>query len=250
MRKKISIAIVWILIVSSFVSVFSIECVVAAPDAPSNPKPENGSINVSVTANLRWTGDNSSGGAVKYDVYFGTTSPPPKIVSNQSNISYNPGTMNYQTTYYWQIVAWDGYGESSAGPIWDFITENEVNNPPYLPSDPQPANHTTTVDINADLSWTGGDPDGDAVTYDVYFGTTSPLPKVGNNQSATTYDPGTMDYITTYYWQIVTWDNHDASTQGPLWDFTSIQEANNPPYAPSNNNCGCRCNYQLERKRS
>jgi len=89
----------------------------------------------------------------------------------------------------------------------------------YIPSDPKPRWGATDVSIDADLSWVGGDPDGDPWTYDVYFGTTSPPPLVSPGQSETTYDPGTMLYDTTYYWQIVAWDNHGNSTSGPIWDF-------------------------------
>ena len=204
------------------------------PYVPSSPNPINHASGVSITANLGWMGgDPDAGDTVLYDVYFGTSTPPSKIVSNQSGTFYVPGTMNYLTTYYWKIVAWDNHGASASGPIWDFTTENEVNNPPYLPSDPFPANHATTVDIDVDLSWNGGDPDpSDTVTYDVFFGTTNPPPKVVSNQSGISYNPGTMNYQTTYYWKIVAWDNHDASTQGSLWDFTTIEESNNPPYTP------------------
>jgi hypothetical protein len=48
-----------------------------------------------------------------------------------------------------------------------------------------------------------------------------------NNQSGTTYDPGTLNFITTYYWKIIAWDNHGASTGGPLWRFTT--KVNSPP---------------------
>lgn len=44
-------------------------------------------------------------------------------------------------------------------------------------------------------------PDGDTVTYDVYFGTSSPPPLVSSAQAAATYDPGTLSYSTTYYWR-------------------------------------------------
>jgi len=59
---------------------------------------------------------------IPYDVYFGTTSPPPKIVSNQSSTSYNPGTMNYLTTYYWKIIAWDSHRINTISPTWHFTT--------------------------------------------------------------------------------------------------------------------------------
>ena len=101
-----------------------------------------------------------------------------------------------------------------------------LNNPPNTPSNPSPGNGATGVGINADLSWTGGDPDvGDTVTYDVYFGTTNPpTTNVSDNQSGTSYSPVTLGYSTPYYWQIVAWDNHGASTDGPIWSFTTEAE--------------------------
>jgi len=40
----------------------------------------------------------------------------------------------------------------------------------------------------------------------------------------TTYDPGTLEYETTYYWQIIATDEYDASTDGPIWHFTTEEE--------------------------
>ena len=109
-------------------------------------------------------------------------------------------------------------------------TVSQANNPPSLPGNPSPANHATGVSINADLSWIGGDPDaGDTVTYDVYFDTTGATTLVSNEQSATTYDPGTLGYGTKYYWKIVATDSQGASTTGPLWDFTTGPVPNNSP---------------------
>ena len=96
-----------------------------------------------------------------------------------------------------------------------------INNPPNQPGSPSPENHATCVSINADLIWTGGDPDGHTVTYDVYFGISTSPPLVSDDQVATTYDPGTMSYDTHYYWKVVATDNHGASTEGPVWDFTT-----------------------------
>jgi hypothetical protein len=110
-----------------------------------------------------------------------------------------------------------------------------TNRPPNVPSSPVPANGATSVDINKDVSWVGGDPDPthDVVTYDVYFGTTSTPPKVASNQSASSYDPGALAYSTEYYWQIVAWDNHGETAAGPVWHFTTTSAPNNPPSAPT-----------------
>ena len=94
---------------------------------------------------------------------------------------------------------------------------------PNIPSNPSPAHQAGNIPINADLSWTGGDPDaGDTVTYDVYFGTTATPPQVSNDQPGTTYDPGVLNYDTKYYWQIVATNNHGVSIQSPVWEFTTI----------------------------
>jgi hypothetical protein len=80
------------------------------------------------------------------------------------------------------------------------------------------------------LSWTGGDPDAeDTVTYDVYFGTSISPPLVVENQPENTYDLGTLDYSTGYYWQIVATDNHGAMTEGGVWAFTTAAAPDTPP---------------------
>ena len=205
------------------------------PNVPNSPNPSNNSINVSVNIDLSWSGGDPDGGdVVTYDVYFGTSSSPPKIgVGNQSGTLYDPGTMGYVTTYYWRIVAWDNHGSPANGPLWTFETSSPANQPPNPPSNPTPSNGFMGAFINATLSWTGGDPDGNPVSYDVYFGTTNPPIKISNNQSNTSYDPGPMLYVTVYYWKIVAWDNQSVSNAGPVWNFTTKSETNHDPDVPN-----------------
>jgi hypothetical protein len=100
---------------------------------------------------------------------------------------------------------------------------------PPLPgpvSNPGPANDATDVDLNAELSWMAGVY---ATSYDVSFGTSSPPPFIGN-QTAATFDPGTMVYSSTYYWRIDSVNIWGTAT-GPVWSFTTIYsdlQASNP----------------------
>jgi hypothetical protein len=128
-------------------------------------------------------------------------------------------------------AAYDDDNGIDSGSAYLFHSTQTQNQPPYVPNNPSPSNGMIDVDVNAMLSWVGGDPDpDDTVTYDVYFGTNSNPPKVIGNQSSNSYNEGTMQYSTTYYWRIVAWDNHEARTTGPLWYFTTMAEPNQPPY--------------------
>jgi hypothetical protein len=202
------------------------------PNVPSNPNPVNGATSVNLNADLSWTGgDPNPHDTVTYDVFFGTINPPPKVASNISTATYDPGTLTQTTTYYWKIVAWDNHHATATGPLWNFVTR--TNHPPNVPSSPSPSNGSTNVPTNTHLSWIGGDPDsGDTVKYDIYFGTTNPPPKIASNQTSTSYDPGSMGSLTLYYWKIVSRDYLGLSTVGPVWHFTTKNTTNVPPGAP------------------
>jgi len=108
------------------------------------------------------------------------------------------------------------------------------NNPPYTPTNPYPI--LITTDPNVTLSWDGGDPDpDDNVTYTVYFGTSSPQYKatVGPypaNKTRIHYYLGMVEINTMYYWKVVAWDNHGASSSSDIWNFVVIY--NSPPDTP------------------
>jgi len=110
-----------------------------------------------------------------------------------------------------------------------------IDSKPYKPSNPIPENHATYVDVDADLSWTGGDPDeGDTVTYDIYFGDVNPPPLEKSGHNDTTYNLSTMNFSTTYYWYIISWDNYGKTNGGILWDFTTVgEDMNQPPNKPA-----------------
>jgi hypothetical protein len=54
----------------------------------------------------------------------GITSDPPAtlICDDVSSTTCDPGTLTYETDYYWQVVATDNHAASTTGDIWDFST--------------------------------------------------------------------------------------------------------------------------------
>jgi len=82
----------------------------------------------------------------------------------------------------------------------------------FLPTPPHEARDTSP--LNTRLRWTPGR---NAISHNVYFGTSNP-PRFRGNQSGTSFDPGPLDTATTYFWRV------DSVTpgglvQGPMWTF-------------------------------
>jgi len=97
---------------------------------------------------------------------------------------------------------------------------------PGQASNPNPANGAEYVSTDVDLNWTAGLY---ATSHDVYFGTSSPLPFI-RNQTATTFEPGSLATCTMYYWRIDE-VNPSGKTTGTVWSFdtgSSPSRASNP----------------------
>ncbi len=178
------------------------------PLQASDPVPTNAATSISTDQILSWT---LGSGATSHDVYFGTSSPPASI-GNQLETSYDPGSLANNTTYYWRIDEVNSSG-TTVGVEWRFTTQVAI---PGQAISPDPVNGAQSVDVLATLSWTSGS---DAVSHDVYFGTSNP-PAFAGNQQSTSYNPGEMANGTMYYWRIDE-VNTTGTTQGNLWSFTT-----------------------------
>ncbi|MEO0079035.1 MAG: hypothetical protein ABIK86_08585, partial [candidate division WOR-3 bacterium] len=188
------------------------------PAVPSEPRPESGAVDRDTGITLSWTcSDPDKDDELTYDVFLGTTATPARADSGLRVPRCRPGRLGFSTVYFWRVLARDRHGYETSGPLWQFRTVR-FNNPPMSPRRPIPDSGAGAVPIYSRLYWEGGDADTtDTVTYDVYFGTSSPPPLKAERISDTSYLPGLLAYQTAYYWRIVARDNHGATTEGPLW---------------------------------
>ncbi len=203
------------------------------PAVPSDPRPDSGAVDRDTGITLSWTcSDPDEGDELSYDIFLGTSSAPARVDSGLRIPRYRPARLGFSTVYFWRVLARDRHGYETSGPLWQFRTIR-FNNPPRTPHRPVPDSGISAASIYSRLSWSGGDADTtDTVTYDIYFGTSSPPPLRAERHDDTSYLPGVLAYQTTYYWRVVARDNHGATSQSPLWFFTT--RANQPPNRPSN----------------
>ncbi|HRZ76601.1 MAG TPA: choice-of-anchor J domain-containing protein, partial [Bacteroidales bacterium] len=83
--------------------------------------PANGATNVPLTAGLSWTAASAADG---YVLNFGTNYPPNNLENGTdlgSAMAYSPASLNYGTTYYWQVLPYNVNGSPSCS-IWSFTT--------------------------------------------------------------------------------------------------------------------------------
>ncbi|MEZ5197572.1 MAG: FISUMP domain-containing protein [Bacteroidales bacterium] len=103
--------------------------------------------------------------------------------------------------------------------------ESASNHPPDQSSNPSPQNGATNISTDTTLSWSCSDPDGDDLTYNIYFGTEVNPPLIEVNYVDTFYNPGTLLNDTTYFWKIVAYDTPGDSTAGDIWSFSTIEQS-------------------------
>lgn len=194
------------------------------PNLPDNPNPADGAVDQPVDASFTWTCTDPDGGELTYSVYLSVAprDEPSLVSSGQSSSSYTPPEpLWYGTTYNWKIRAKDPDNNATTGPVWSFQTAALPDpEPPYEPVDPSPADGATNVDLSITLDWISSDPNGDAITYDVYFGTSSTPPLLQSNLTVPNLDLSGLSPEVTYYWQIVAHDETSV-TAGPVWSFTT-----------------------------
>ncbi|MCP4260925.1 MAG: hypothetical protein GY774_25955 [Planctomycetes bacterium] len=177
------------------------------------PDPADTAEAVDLNPNLSWT---AGFGAKLHTVYFGDNFDD---VNNatvglpQGTTTFSPGTLVRAKTYYWRVDEFDGI-DTHKGNVWSFITEGAV-------SSPDPAKGAVDVTQTPVLTWTPGL----GTSHEVYFGAdaASLELKASGNLGSESYDAGSLEWNTTYYWRIDEANNAntDSPWTGPLWSFTT-----------------------------
>ncbi|MDE0000413.1 MAG: hypothetical protein OXQ89_21930 [Rhodospirillaceae bacterium] len=207
---------------------------------PSTPKPAHGATGIAVNAILEWS---TASGATSYQVHFGTDSTPDgdELQGDQTETSFDPGTLQYDTIYYWRVDSKNEIG-TLTGDVWKFRTRTIPVPKPAKVSNPTPAHDATAVSRRPTLMWRAAPR---ATSYVVYLGTDAQLgsnERQGDEQTGTTFEPDqALQYDTTYYWRVDS-KNDDGTTTGDVWSFTTevkpARKTTNPQPADGATNVG------------
>ncbi|MGC9322251.1 MAG: InlB B-repeat-containing protein, partial [Kosmotogaceae bacterium] len=143
------------------------------------------------------------------------------LVSGPGSISDGTYTVDSSLISYGKhdisIRVSDGRGGSVTGKF--VLTVTEENNAPTAPNTPFPVSGSVDQELSVTLSWECLDPDGDALVYDVYFGTSSSPVNVASGISSNAWQTGELTEGATYYWKVVAKDSKGATSESPLWSF-------------------------------
>ena len=193
-----------------------------APRTAYNPDPADSAELVAPDVNLGWT---TGFGAKLHTVYFGESFDDVNNAAGglpQGATTYTPGPLKLGKTYYWRVDEFDAIA-TRKGNIWSFTTQGAVVSL-------NPSNGAVDVKQTQIITWSPGVY---AASHEVYFGadedalknanTGSPEYKGTRDLGAESYDPGMLEWNTTYYWRIdeVNNTNPDSPWTGILWSFTT-----------------------------
>ena len=177
------------------------------------PEPADDAEQVATDVILKWA---AGFGSKLHYVYFGENFDD---VSNaagampQGAAQYTPGPLKMAKTYYWRVDESDIFN-TYKGDIWSFTTQGAVGNP-------DPANGAVGITQTPVLTWAPGL----GASYEVYFGddAASLELKAGGNLGSESFEPGQLEWNTTYYWRVDEANNINADSPwtGPLWSFAT-----------------------------
>ncbi|HUU19368.1 MAG TPA: LamG domain-containing protein [Sedimentisphaerales bacterium] len=192
------------------------------PKTAYYPEPADGAELVDPDITLSWT---AGFGAKLHTVYFGDNFDDVNNAaggSSQGTTTYTPSTLKSGKTYYWRVDEFDII-DTYKGDVWSFTTQGAVVSL-------KPSNGAVDVKQTQILTWSPGDY---AASHEVYFSTdkevvrdadtSSPEYKGTKDLGSESYDPGKLEWDSTYYWRIdeVNNANPDSPWIGPVWSFTT-----------------------------
>lgn len=101
------------------------DIVPSLPAAPEDPAPFDTDSYIPSSPTLTWFPGTSGGIPEGYRLYLDQAPNPSTLVYNGTERSFQAGTLDYETTYYWQVIPYNSLGDAASCPVWSFTTAPE-----------------------------------------------------------------------------------------------------------------------------
>ncbi len=93
------------------------------PDAVTLSSPADAATNQTATPSLSWTAAATGGVPTGYKIFLDENADPTALYADVASSPYSVSpALNYNTTYYWKVVAYNGSGDGDASVIRSFTT--------------------------------------------------------------------------------------------------------------------------------
>jgi hypothetical protein len=196
-----------------------VEALCPPSKAAKDPEPANGAVGV-VTPLFRWKAGYK---ATLNDIYFGTTPDlgPADLAQQGSPIAmyWHIPLLEPGTTYYWRVDGIEADLKTvNKGIVWSFTTQA------LTACLPNPGDGAADVPPSVTLTWAPGQ---SAVKHQVYFSDNREAVAQGAASAdrgfltTTSFAPGPLESVTTYYWRVDETVVPAAVKAGPVWSFTT-----------------------------
>lgn len=198
---------------------------VTAPNPPTNFT--FSAVGVSYL-NISWNASDSND-VEGYNIYVNDTgsSTTFHLIDSTTNLYYNATNLVENTTYYFNITAYDSVPWESAPPL-----QNSSSTLDIPPSPPTLFNFTAVGSNYLNFSWSAS-PSGDVVGYNIYINITDSNDTfyLYNSTSETFYNATGLDDDTIYYFEVTAYDYYPWESPAIAGNSTTIDIT--PPSPPT-----------------
>jgi len=211
---------------------------------PTLFKPDDLANYAAVSGNVSW---HKVSGATSYNMQIAADSLFSQVlaeVTGETDTTTEYEGLNYDTRYYWHVLARNTAGETEWSTVWRF---NTIFAPPELVS---PENDTTNALLSGRLLFKRITA---ALKYRIQLSTYSDFSAnlIYDKDISTNYlDYSDLEHNKTYYWRVLAYSSTGTATGWTEpWKFSTIGEAGVPELvSPANNSTEQPVNLTLEWK--
>ena len=198
------------------------ETINLSPSIPILIYPDNGLVCIDNQLEFSWEASiDNENDPILYNVQISQDSLFNSILmENTTDQLFSDFTLNKGDTFYWRVISLDANERSEPSLAWKFYTEGDgnINQLPFQPELVSPQlNQLISTDL-VTLQWNATDDEESGLKFDIYFGSAQNFSLIAEDVNDNIYEVS-LESDVRYFWRIISKDNDEGKTYGPIWSF-------------------------------